>query len=140
MKILFIILLFVSSICHGQVDKIINEKIAEGVKTEVAKFIQVVGFDTVKIKSVSGSATLDTLLAQNNSCSIYEISVSGAKVSGTRVVSVTNTAGVMSIRFVDILPWSGTGKLNTLITNNKVIVSVSGTNANYFYQRERKTE
>jgi len=137
MKLLIAILLLTSSICHGQVDDAINKKVNDGIQ----KFIQVVGFDTVKIKSYTAAATLDTLTAPNNTCYLYDLLITGSKISGNRIVAVTNTAGVYSMRFIDVIPFQGastTTKFNTSIIGGRVVVSIGGATGNYTYQREIK--
>ena len=136
-RIITIALILLSLQGYSQVDKAIDTKIDAGIK----KFIEVVGFDTVRLKTFTSAATLDTLYAPNNSCYIVELLVSGAKISGNRIVAVTNTSGVYSVRFIDLIPFQGastTTKFNTSVINNKVVISIGGATGNYTYQKSRK--
>lgn len=152
MRKLIIILLLFPFAATAQIDQAVDNKINNSIgqaKVDLQNIVkrgldssmqQVIWYTELqKTVSKSGTIQLDTLTAASGTTEVYQLVLTG---SGTavRIVFVTNTGGVYSIRVTNPATYTGaTGTaFNTTVDRAGVVVSLTGNNTVRAYKYGRK--
>ena len=137
MKKLIILLLFPLMATSQTVDNSVKQvmkpsidSLKDAISRIESQSISNVSWDTLYVVNVTRAGSLDTLTTPG----MYQLTITG-NATAVRLLAVSVTNNVWSIRTVNPMAWSGLGALTTSVVNNRVIISTTATGI--IYQRQR---
>ena len=137
MKKLIILLLFPLMATSQTVDNSVKQvmkpsidSLKDAISRIESQSISNVSWDTLYVVNVTRAGSLDTLTTPG----MYQLTITG-NATAVRLLAVSVTNNVWSIRTVNPMTWSGLGTLTTSVVNNRVIISTTATGI--IYQRQK---